>query len=249
MVQKINGFRKRWRNYKYGITYLKSTDFRIPDLIKVNGARKRLFFDNKLSTPFIYEFSQICIDDCYQLGMIKKKINNVKSIVDIGGNQGLFLLSARQTFPNAGIFCYEPNYNLKKYLDKNTEALNAECFYEAVTRRDCMVTLNFTGNDLETVTKESADGNVKGTAFSEVIKRSGGQIDVLKMDCEGAEWDLLEEKELFKKVRSITMEYHLWAKPGMTVELLVKDIEGMGFEVIYTSEISHTFGLLVAVRP
>ncbi len=134
-------------------------------------------------------------------------------------------------------------------MDNNTEALNAVCYYEAVTRKNCMVTLNFTENDLETVTKVSEEGNVRGTAFTEVIKRSGGQIDVLKMDCEGAEWDLLEEKELFKMVRSITMEYHLWAKPGMTLGLLIKAIEEMGFEVIFTSEISYTFGLLVAVKP
>lgn len=249
IVQKINGFKKRWRNYRYGIVYLKSVDFKIPSLIKVNGVRKQLYFDDTFSTPFIYEFLQICVDDCYQLGKIKKRLGTVKSIVDVGGNQGLFLLSARQTFPDAAISCYEPNYNLKKFLDKNAGALNATCYYEAVTRKNCKVTLNFTENDLETVAKVSEEGNITGTALSEVIKRSGNQIDILKMDCEGAEWDLLEEKELFNMVRGITMEYHLWAKPGMTLELLIKEIEGMGFEVIHTSEISYAFGLLVAVKP
>ncbi len=248
IAQKINGFKKRWRSYQYGILYLKSSDFTIPSLIKVNGVRKKLHFANTLSTPFIYEFSQTCIDDCYQLRKLRKMMGDVLSIVDVGGNQGLFLLSARQTFPHAAISCYEPNYNLRKFLDINSKTLNATCYYEAVTRKNCRVTLNFTENDLETITKVSEEGNVTGTAFSEVIKRSGNRIDILKMDCEGAEWDLLEEKELFKMVRSITMEYHLWAKPGTTLDQLVRDIQAMGFEVISTSPISPTFGLLVAVK-
>ena len=41
------------------------------------------------------------------------------SIIDIGGNCGLFSIFSRMHFPQSNIHCYEPNLFLNKYLKKN----------------------------------------------------------------------------------------------------------------------------------
>src|SRR6202011_5898899 len=110
--------------------------------------------------------------------------SRVKTIVDIGANQGLFLLAARKYFPNASIAAYEPNPNIKELLVQNGRILNAEIYGEAVTSKDCMVNLHFGDSDLHTIAEPSSAGNVRGTGFDRVIERAGGNIDILKMDCE-----------------------------------------------------------------
>jgi hypothetical protein len=54
------------------------------------------------------------------------------------------------------------------------------------------------------------DGDVPKVAFRTAVERIGGQCDLVKMDCEGAEWEMLADKEAWKNVDHISMEYHLW---------------------------------------
>ena len=84
--------------------------------------------------------------------------------------------------------------------------------------------------------------------FREVIERAGGKIDLLKLDCEGAEWELLEEESLWSGIQHLAMEYHLWAKPGTTVETLKRQLEKVGYRVRGIDQLSQDFGLLFASR-
>ena len=246
--QRIDGLKRRWRCLKYGIVYFRARDYNIPNEIRVNGRFKKMSFDRKNQAAFNYEFTEICINDCYELSQLKRRMRNVTQIVDVGANQGLFSLAARQVFPRAVISCYEPNEHLKSILISNTVELDTHCYFEAVTKHSSKVKLQFKDNDLETVSVECAEGTITGRSLQDVIKRCGGHIDILKLDCEGAEWELLEATEAWESVRSITMEYHLWAKPGMTVEKLCNLIEGKGFTIIKVIPLSSTFGMLTAIK-
>ena len=37
------------------------------------------------------------------------------------------------------------------------------------------------------------------------------------MDCEGSEWDILEDPESLRQVDNITLEYHLWANQKIMI--------------------------------
>jgi len=64
------------------------------------------------------------------------------------------------------------------------------------------------------------------------VVASLGDIDLLKLDCEGAEWDIFECKDAWRAVRALTMEYHLWAKPASTPDSLRWQLSGLGFSQI-----------------
>ncbi|MEO6670918.1 MAG: FkbM family methyltransferase [Ferruginibacter sp.] len=232
----------------YGVKYRRSTDFIFPGTLLIHGQRIQIKFPNATSREFLYEFDQICLQDCYRLTELKNKLKNIQNIVDVGANQGIFAIAARRHFPTASISCYEPNINLKTILDHNASALNVRTYYEAVTKEDCKVELHFGETDLHTVSKQADDGTVSGTSLETVITRAQPKIDILKLDCEGAEWELLEDTESWQKINAVTMEYHLWAKPNSSYEELSARFEELGFYIIYHKALSNTFGLLTAVR-
>ena len=245
---KISGIKWRRKCLSYGMFFLRHKDFSIPKVLRINGAKRKMNFIEVQNGGFKYEFIETCLNDGYHLKDIKKKLKDIEVIVDIGANQGLFAIAARKHFEKASITCYEPNKQLESYLSGNTSALNAEVHYEAVTKKTCKVQLQFGETDLHTTTVPDDQGGVTGTSLRNVIERAGGKIDILKMDCEGGEWEILEDEESWKNVRSLTMEYHLWAKPEVKVEELVRLLEKLNFKVIFHNPLTETFGIIAAIK-
>lgn len=239
----MNGIKRRIHSVKYGMFYWRNSDYKIPGTMKINGKRIRL----KVEDMNIIEFTGICINDCYHLGFLKKKLGSVKTIVDVGANQGMFLIAARQFFPGATIHCYEPNPHLIDTLSFNAKHLNATPYFEAVMQEDCKVDLHFTESDLATTTSESLGGNVTGSSLTTLIKRIGG-IDILKLDCEGAEWGLLTNTESWKQVKSLSMEYHSWGKANSKVEDLFQLLNSIHFKLVHHTIYNAQQGLIVAIN-
>jgi FkbM family methyltransferase len=50
-------------------------------------------------------------------------------------------------------------------------------------------------------------------SLASAVEALGG-ADLLKLDCEGAEWDLFETVDVWRRIAAITMEYHLWGEGG-----------------------------------
>ena len=46
-------------------------------------------------------------------------------------------------------------------------------------------------------TEKDPRGSVKLTGIQTVIERLGGKLDLLKLDCEGAEWEIFLRREAF----------------------------------------------------
>lgn len=246
--QKLNALRWRLKCFSYGILYLRNKGITIPENLRINRLKKKIIFSDFENDSFRYEFIETCLNDCYNLNEIKKILNNIETIVDIGANQGLFTIAARKHFAKSAITCYEPNLQLEKYLSHNASQLNANVYYEAVTKEDCKVKLQFGETDLHTKTLKEIEGKVTGTAFRQVINRAGGVIDILKMDCEGGEWEILEDKNAWENVRSITMEYHLWAKPDSNIDKLFQILFDLKFKLISHNPITKTYGILTAIK-
>lgn len=94
--------------------------------------------------------------------------------------------------------------------------------------------------------KESRHGReitVNLVAMKSVIDRLG-RIDVLKMDCEGAEYGIFDSlgDEDLKKIAVIGLEYHRDPQP------LVARFEGAGFNVSLIAKYGPELGLMLATR-
>jgi len=228
--------------------YLRNRNFTIPDKLKINGKYCEIKFIDKECRGFIYEFTETCLNDCYQLKVLKKKLGNVNNIIDVGANQGLFSIAARQIFPTANISCYEPNIQLQPVLSANAEKLHCKVHYEAVTKTDCMVELEFGETDMHTQTHYSVEGKITGTSFTKVIERAGVHVDLLKLDCEGAEWELFEDENSWKNIRALTMEYHLWAREGSSFDDIKMILEKLHFKILIHNPLSASFGIVTAIK-
>jgi hypothetical protein len=100
-------------------------------------------------------------------------------------------------------------------------------------------------NRVQTRSHADPHGSIRQTAFREVLGRIGGRAALVKMDCEGAEWEILADHESWQRVDFLTAEYHLGAKQGH--EAILSAIREIGF-VVRSHMPSTTFGLVFAER-
>jgi FkbM family methyltransferase len=188
----------------------------------VAGCRIPLSYPAGEQSIHEHEFWKILIDDCYGLHRIRRP---VRTILDVGANIGLFSLMARHCFPRASIHCYEPNARIISHLRDNTRSLKIQAWHEAIGAEPGRVALSAGPSSLHTRAVADPVGEVPVTPLRLALERLGGSVDVLKLDCEGAEWQLFEDREVWKMIRYLTMEYHLWALPGTEVGKLFDLLE------------------------
>jgi len=163
-----------------------------------------------LSVPseggYLYDVINIWLDDEYGL----KALSFIpRSVVDIGANVGLFSLWARHCFPDARIDAYEPNTRVLRFAEQNVAGLGINVFPEGVGSVSGMANLVDDGESRLASTSRSTTGQVVIRSLADVVERAGGEVDLLKLDCEGAEWEILTDRQSMARVRCLRMEYHL----------------------------------------
>jgi len=239
------------KSRKFGIFFFSARFFQVPKKIKLKNDIVDLNLPNEKNMKVI--FTEIFLDDTYKLEWIKnfskKEAIEIKSILDIGGNCGLTSMLSRQYFPESTIHCYEPNIDIEKFLEPNSKIANFKYFLEAVGGNTGMVKLNIDTNQsvLSNVTADKL-GTTRQISFEEVLGRfEKNKVDIVKMDCEGSEWEILEKVNLWKNVKFITMEYHLGTN-NYDHNRIINALEKIDFQIV--SEIKNTndcnYGIAVA---
>lgn len=238
----IKTFFRRRRAKTLGFRFGRVSNFVLPNKITINRSTVSLHYPEEEGV--FNDFISIFLDDDYGLECFKGK--KFEKVIDIGANVGFFSLAARIAFPLSEIHAYEPNSDLSIFLNSYSNTLNFECFGEAVGGASGIVELELLGDSNQTRIKCSDLGNIKMISLEEALNRSGGYVDLLKMDCEGSEWDIFEEKDSLRKVRNIALEYHLW-KNQQTHEFAKKLVKSNGFRIL-RHEPSTDFGIITATR-
>lgn len=155
-----------------------------------------------------------------------------RTVLDIGANVGFFSLAARSHFPDAVIHAYEPNPRLLSYVRDNAAAGRFVIYPEAVGPESGRVSIADLGdsNQARTVAQDpSVDEGIRQIPMRDAIARLGGYVDLAKVDCEGAEWDLFQDCESWRKIHKLRMEYHLWRQH--TFVELTKTLHDLGFSI------------------
>lgn len=138
-------------------------------------------------------------------------------VVDVGANIGTFSLYAAKVCGASRVFSFEPFLENYRMLSKNVEQNGLHCVTcvnQAVAGRRGIRTLKLDSNDpgshsLVTGSSERSL-DVDCCTLENVFERfSLAKIDYLKMDCEGAEYEILENAtSRLNQVRRISMETH-----------------------------------------
>jgi FkbM family methyltransferase len=147
-------------------------------------------------------FDEIFIYENYRLPKTLKQ----KIIVDIGANVGFFTLYSRQKIPNAEIFAIEADPNNYKILKENIRVnpiiSNVRLFNFAIFGNEAKTSFfcnAISGWSSLFPTPEAEEIKVNTISFSKFCNINKiKHIDFLKIDVEGAEYDIiLNDKDFF----------------------------------------------------
>jgi FkbM family methyltransferase len=179
------------------------------------------------------------------------------TVVDIGAAIGEFTVFAAMV-PNTRVLAYEPSSSSAAVLVENlrlNQIENVVLERAGVGSDFDRLELDTSGDPLRMGTRESgtlaSSERVDVVPLSSVLERAGGSIDLLKLDCEGAEYDILMKApaEVLKHIARIVLEYHDPAAIGRQLELAAH-LKAAGFDVEWWPNAVHpkTLGYMRARR-
>lgn len=144
------------------------------------------------------------------------EIASNQTIVDIGANIGVFSLYA--AFSGAAIvYAFEPNTQVYQCLLQNIRTNNLmdviTPYHGAVSSVDgkkIKFPLRASVNNSIITTGCDSDYEIVDTISIQRVLCEKKKIDLLKVDCEGAEYDIFlnSKPEIFEIVQAVRMEYH-----------------------------------------
>ena len=143
-------------------------------------------------------------------------------IIDCGANIGISVLYFKSLYPHAIVHCFEPYSKAVEYLKRNIEEndlQNVFVYREAVSARDGEIKLNIPAdanmlNPTVLIAKDSTVSEiVKSVKLSSFVNSIKEDIDLIKLDVEGAEYEIIEDLHnsgllATGKVRMFIIEYH-----------------------------------------
>ena len=179
-------------------------------------------------------------------------------IVDLGASVGVFSVYAAATARDLRIFAYEPMPASFRLAEENARINGREreisTFNYAVggeaKDRDLFVAgTDFFFPTLLTPEDESRAERitVHCTTLAEILETNRlAQVDLLKMDIEGAEYEFLyaAPPACFERIREIRMEYHDLDGDRRNVASLKRFLTGQGFTVTREQAVTPTNGNL-----
>lgn len=193
-------------------------------------------------------FDEIFMRGVYDEALMK--LNDGDVVVDLGANAGYFCLAASMNAQKLRLIAVEPlpaNIKaLRSNMDRNGITDYSLMQNAVLTNESGVLELHFEADDVESVSasmvvKRNAATSIKVptiTLDSIVASHELDKIDLLKIDCEGAEYNIIfnTSKHLFDRIQRIVIETHDWApEEEGTIPQLIAYLEEQG----YKTEINH----------
>jgi FkbM family methyltransferase len=182
-------------------------------------------------------------------------------VIDVGAHIGAFSIYASRVMPKAKVFSFEPfpdNYELLTANIKLNGCSNITAFNQAISNIEGIQEFYFSDSkDFVTMSLhndrvkqlfnvEPRRIYVKTRTIEQFIQEKNIKlIDFLKLDCEGAEYNILFycSDNLLSRIKRISMEYHTGMYDGkfMNCQLMKDFLESKGFIVHVNAPIMLAF--------
>jgi len=199
---------------KLGLVRDDPVEFVLKGGLKLRVPRKRLV-----------EFKMVVMDDCYLKGFKRGALfgPGPMTIVDVGANLGFFSLYAKSVFPQATVVCVEPmqvNYDFLLRNIRMNERIedSITCVQAALCSESGTITIVDPGHDdfptgasIRGADSEGVRHQVQALSLKDFLHRYHlAKVSLLKLDCEGAEYDILYacEPATLEAVENIAAEVH-----------------------------------------
>lgn len=179
---------------------------------------------------------------------------NPQTMVDIGGHVGIISIEYAKLFPNLHIQAYEVNPFSIENFKTNLNSCHPDVkkriklFHSGVSDEDFKtINLQFhvsnTGGCTQCLQNKALNEHVRiscsTVSLSTILDSYPSGLDILKIDCEGSEYEILMncEVEKLKKIKNVIGEFHindhLRAK-GYDMVSLEQYLRNIGINVMVT---------------
>ena len=181
------------------------------------------------------------------------KLPNNPTIVDIGGYIGDFSIYAVKYLNADKVIVYEPTAENFELLEQN---IQSNGFGNRITAVNKAVS-NSREVRLNVVIEESEEIHVSAYLFPEAEHRivpsatlgdvlaehELGSVDLLKVDCEGGEYDIFPDvaDEIFSRIRNIVFEYHFIDGYREKLDLVLSRLRSAGYTVQLEGAIAYAY--------
>ena len=185
-------------------------------------------------------------------------LERFRTIVDIGAHMGAFAVHAAQSCPDARVYCYEPEQRNFGLLQQNIGINGLEDRVSAfrlavgstIGHRNLSVGESLS-NSFHIIPDGASSQTVRCTTLREIFE--GHQldtIDLLKINCEGAEYEILEScsRADFDRIANIRLEYHNLKAPKKNGESLSRFLELRGYRIERFTRYLNKSGFIWAAR-
>ncbi len=196
----------------------------------VNFKHHQLQYIDSASLLFIY-------DEIFRKEIYKFKCDHSNPlIIDAGANIGLAIIYFKQLFRNSNIIAFEPDENVFQVLQKNMDSFgfkDVSLIKKGLWSEETELTFNAEGADAGRILTSQIDAQVtkiQTIKLSNYLKNN--KVDLLKIDIEGAEFEVLKEAEVYlKNVQNMFVEYHSFVGKEQYLAELLQILKGAGFKV------------------
>lgn len=213
-------------------------------------------FNLKVPRKLMSAFDEIYLRGVYDEALVGISSGDV--VVDLGANAGYFSLAAFMKSKEISLVAVEPlpanHFSFKENMSING-IKDYDLIEKAVLTNDSgFLELHYEADDQVSVSasmvvKKQAKMSLKVPAlsFDELMQaQSLSHIDLLKIDCEGAEYNILfnTKPDTFKAIKKIVIEAHQWVpEEEGTIPQMIKFLEDQG----YRTQLFHK-DILIADR-
>lgn len=206
----------------------------------------------QLSEPYdLKTFWQVYLHRCYSV------CKTDRNIIDAGANIGLFVLYAARQAPTATILAIEPFpatfERLVRAVREHGLSNRVQCLNSALCGSEGLRVMKQTNqpSQMQRVAKENVEGGIPVTArtLSSIIDGVKDEIDLLKVDIEGSEYEVLlnTANDHLRRVRRMVLEYHGDVEPYTRAQLF-SYLAAAGFGVRSDHHDKLNYGVVEMVR-
>ncbi|HUR23450.1 MAG TPA: FkbM family methyltransferase [Acidimicrobiales bacterium] len=199
---------------------------------------------------------EVFAEDCYRLRwFLGPPSDSPRHVLDIGAHIGSFALQVAEIDPAARVLCYEASSTTATFLRRNIEengladritvrqaAVSSESGWGVLADNGAAGCENGLVLRADDAVGARLGNRVATHSFDDVVCDSGGPVDLVKIDCEGAEYGMIltSAPDSWRDVRQIVLEYH--PVPGHDWGQLETYLVGLGFDVVDHERVSSRQG-------